>query len=242
MGELYADDPGRAAEAVAARAHLLLAMSGAAGTPLCETLENEGFVVGCVEQPAQIVARVQAEAPDLLVLDARTHRYNYLAVCDDVRGLLGDLPILVLLPTRDPVQLQRALDHKVDDCLVTPFGRNEVCVRVRVLLSRRRHQEVCTLPNLTIHPAERQVTVNGTRQHLTRIEVALISALARHVGRVLSRERLAFLVWGDEGVGDLRVVDAHISRLRRKLLRCGLAAACLQNVRGVGYLFRPDGA
>ena len=49
-------------------------------------------------------------------------------------------------------------------------------------------------------------------------------------------------MWGDEGVGDLRVVDAHISRLRRKLLRCGLAAACLQNVRGVGYLFRPDGA
>jgi len=184
---------------------------------------------------------VASDRPDLLILDTRYYRYNYLAICDALRRQADDLPVLVLLPMRDADLLYHTLDHGADDCLTVPFSHADVVVRVRVLLRRRRQQQ--TLPissHLIINKSERQATVNEMPLKLTAIEFDLLAVLADHPRVVMSREQLVALVWGDADAENCRLVDSHICRLRKKMQDSGLTHDGIHSVRSIGYIFRPD--
>jgi DNA-binding response OmpR family regulator len=94
---------------------------------------------------------------------------------------------------------------------------------------------VVRLADLEVDEDTREVRVDGAVVDLTRTEFDLLAALASRPGRVLQRETLLREVWRTEWAGSLRLVEAHMSNLRRKLQAAGLSAAEIRTVRGVGY-------
>jgi two-component system response regulator QseB len=119
-----------------------------------------------------------------------------------------------------------------DDYLLKPFDLDELIARVRALL--RRHAgaatSVMTAGSLTLDPVQRSVTRDGVELSLTAKEFALLEALLRRPGAVLSRERLEESIygWGEE-IGS-NAVEVHLHNLRRKV-----GSDLIRNVRGVGY-------
>ncbi len=227
-----------------ADSRVLLAMSGSLAAALRAHLHAEGFALETVDMATQIVPSARRMLPDLLVLDARFRAFDILAVLDNLRFALEALPILVLLPTRETGQILRVLDQGADDCLALPFSLAELVMRMRVLLRRhrRQQQQQRQFPHFEIRPDEHQVLVDGQSVQLTALEFHLLDVLSSRPGVVMPRDRLVNLVWGDEWAGDYRVVDSHISRLRRKLTRTAHADCPVRSVHGVGYVFRPDAA
>ena len=88
---------------------------------------------------------------------------------------------------------------------------------------------------LTVDPARRESHLDGRELTLTALEFELLHTLARHAGQVLSREQLVEQVWGYDYLGDLRVVDAAVKRLRAKLRQTAPQLDIIVTVRGVGY-------
>ena len=91
----------------------------------------------------------------------------------------------------------------------------------------------------SLHPGARRATLEGAELHFTQIEFDLMVELASHPREALSREHLQRAVWGENSVGDARVVDVHIRNIRKKLKSTSQPFEPITSVRGVGYRFDP---
>jgi DNA-binding response OmpR family regulator len=128
-----------------------------------------------------------------------------------------------------------------DDYVVKPFSVRELMARVRSVLRRsalRPEEAVAEMLRsgpLAMDGGRREARWGEVLLPLTTLEFDLLSALARHAGRVLTREQLLDQVWGTDYYGDSRVVDAAIKRLRAKLRHAVAGAHAIATVRGLGY-------
>jgi len=129
-----------------------------------------------------------------------------------------------------------------DDYVTKPFGAKELVARVKAVLRRRREgpgpedgTEVLRLEGLTIDLARHEVLRDGETVGLTALDFELLAALASAPGRVFTRRQLLERVWGWDHVGDDRLVDVHIRKLRRALSDDAADARFIATVRGVGY-------
>jgi DNA-binding response OmpR family regulator len=133
------------------------------------------------------------------------------------------------------------LELGADDYVVKPFSVRELMARVRNVLRRTSggdtsiSTEVIHVGRLRIDAARRDVFAGDVEVKLTLLEFEILHLLARHVGQVFSREQLLEQVWGYDYLGDLRVVDAVIKRLRAKLREAAPDADWIMTVRGIGY-------
>jgi DNA-binding response OmpR family regulator len=130
------------------------------------------------------------------------------------------------------------LDFGVDDYVVKPFSPREVVARVRALLRRTGVQDDIRIGDLRVDLRGHQATIQGEPLDLSKLEFTLLSALAQHAGMAWSRERLLERVWGLDFPGTERVVDVHITNLRKKLGDTSDPSRYIETVRGVGYRFR----
>jgi DNA-binding response OmpR family regulator len=139
----------------------------------------------------------------------------------------------------------RALEKGADDYVTKPFHATELVARIKALLRRARPGEQASpslrWEGLEVFLEERRVTVKGEPVPLSTMEFDLLAALMQRPRRVLSRNELVDLVWGEDFYGELRLVDTHIYRLREKLSQAGLPDCPITTIRGVGYAFRPEG-
>jgi DNA-binding response OmpR family regulator len=134
------------------------------------------------------------------------------------------------------------LEVGADDYVTKPFGAKELVARVRAVLRRSRgvpaagsRDEVIRLEGLEIDPGRREVTRDGEPAVLTALEFDLLAALASSPGRVFTRRQLLERVWGWDHVGDDRIVDVHVRKLRRALGDDATDPRFIATVRGVGY-------
>jgi two-component system response regulator MtrA len=201
-------------------------------------LEAEGASTG--EEALDVLARDQAF--DLLILDLMLPGIDGLEVCRRVRRQ-SNLPVLMLTAKSEVDDIVTGLELGADDYVVKPFEGAELLARVRAAV-RRQHMDPpaprMTIGPLTVDPAAFRAELHGQRLDLTAMEFRLLLELVRHAGQVMTREMLLDLVWGYDFLGDSRLVDMAVKRLRDKLGEDGRAPRFLSTVRGVGYRFERD--
>jgi DNA-binding response OmpR family regulator len=193
---------------------------------------------------AEALERALGEEIDLVVLDIILPEVDGLEVCRRLRTKT-DVPILMLSAKTDEVDKVVGLELGADDYLTKPFSPRELVARVRALLRRAdtvgvgpAPPAVLEFPGLVVDAESRTVTVAGEDVHLTRKEFDLLFCLASQPKRVFSRAEILAEVWRDDSSdSDLRTVDTHVKRLRRKLTGGETQHWRLETVWGVGYKF-----
>jgi len=198
-----------------------------------------------VRRHADGAAAVAAAAwPDLVILDlGLPGGLDGLAVLDGLRRR-PDVAVLVLTARGEPADRIRGLEAGADDYVCKPFDTEEVLARVRALLRRAGHAagECLTAGDLRVDRARYTVSVRGQDVALSPREVELLFVLLQAGARALTRGQLLDRVWGVDADVDPRVVDAYVTRLRRKLAEAwgdqGTVPWEIGTVWGVGYRFR----
>jgi DNA-binding response OmpR family regulator len=217
-------------------------------------LERAGHTVVEAATGLEALSRLEADAPDLVVLDVAMPELDGWQTLERIRDL-SDVPVLMLTARAGELDKVRGLRGGADDYVTKPFGRQELLARVEALLRRTTGPpEVRAAYEdgaLRIDYVSREVSVigeggeqraGGRQVQLTPLEFKLLSAFVRHPNETLSRRRLLELVWGDvDGFGGDQV-KLYVGYLRRKLGWGPSDGGPLETVRGFGYRYRPPAA
>jgi len=208
-------------------------------------LEREGFRVREAADGYQALDLIQAEPPDLIVLDLMLPGMDGLTLIQHLRQDRS-IPIVMLTAKGEPSYRIRGLDLGADDYITKPFDPREVVSRVRAVLRRAggappaQAGKAVEFPRIKIDPGTRSVVVEQKTVNLTVKEFDLLYYFARHPGQVFTRAQLLAQVWGDELYTDPSTVTVHIRRLREKIESDPGQPRHILTVWGVGYKFVGD--
>ncbi|AFY29864.1 response regulator [Cyanobium gracile] len=213
-------------------------------------LGEQGYEVRCMGDGAQLMARLQGQRPDLLVLDLMLPGDDGLSLLRRLRDGADDLPVLMLTARADAVDRIIGLEQGADDYLAKPFLPRELTARIEAVLRRRGtlpgglpqpDGERIAFGDLEVDLAARTLERLGEALTITGGEFALLAAFVQHPHRPLSRERLIELARGPGSDTDSRSMDVQVSRLRRLIEPEPARPRYVQTVWGYGYVFVPDG-
>ncbi len=209
------------------------------------TLTNHGY--GFVEAATAVegIAQVTAKKPDLIILDLGLPDLDGLEVTRRLREWTT-LPIIVLTARGQEEDKVAALDAGADDYLTKPFGVNELLARIRVALRHAGRTDeggeeaVLATGELRIDLSRRQVFVGEQEIHLTPTEYKLLTTLARHAGKVVTRTQLLREVWGPGYEEDSNLLRVHMVQLRHKLEADATRPRYIMTELGVGYRLKVE--
>jgi DNA-binding response OmpR family regulator len=203
---------------------------------LTRGLQEEGFVLDVAFSAEEGDAMACSTTYDLIVLDWRLPGADGVSLCRELRRQKVQTPIL-MLTARDALSDRVAgLNSGADDYLTKPFAFEELLARIHALLRRSEltRPVVLSFADLELDPVKHRVTRAGARIELTQKEYAILEALMRRAGDIVTRSRLAEHVWDNEQIDLDNLIDAHIRNLRRKIDLPGSQAIVL-TVRGRGF-------
>lgn len=210
-------------------------------TSLTRALTFQNYNVTAVNDGAQALEAVDAQLPDLVILDVSMPHVDGLTACRMIREKYRSLPILMLTARHEISDRVAGLDAGADDYVVKPFALEELSARVRSMLRRTHVTEetqnlvvadlVLDLRSRTAHRGNRELI-------LTKTEFDLLELLMQNVGIVLERDMLYDRIWGFNFETGSRSLDVYIGYLRRKTEEGG-ESRILHTIRGVGYIVRP---
>jgi DNA-binding response OmpR family regulator len=181
--------------------------------------------------------------PDLVLLDLRLPDISGFEVCRQLRQH-SIVPIIMVTAQTDTHDLVAGLEAGADDYVTKPVVAKELAARIRAALRRTQLVEpgsiaggahIQRLGGVELDRQLNVVSKNGIELSLTKTEFNLLCEFADHPGMVMSRDQLLERVWGYEYLGDSRLVDAHIRRLRVKIEDQPMNPTIIQTVHGMGY-------
>ena len=212
-------------------------------TALRLALEDEGYTVREAKDGADGLAKFAEITPDLVLLDLRLPDISGFEVCRQLRQH-SIVPIIMVTAQTDTHDLVAGLEAGADDYVTKPVVAKELAARIRAALRRTHLVEPTSVVTATLVSRfgdvelNRQLSVvskNGIELSLTKTEFNLLCEFADHPGMVMSRDQLLERVWGYEYLGDSRLVDAHIRRLRVKIEDQPMNPSIIHTVHGMGY-------
>ncbi len=205
-------------------------------------LEAAGYTTRVFSEGAQVIAAAEKAQPALFVLDIMLPDGDGLDLCRAIRRSpkLAGSSIIFLTAKAEETDRVVGLELGADDYVTKPFSPRELMARVKAVL--RRHDQpatevTITAGDLTIDPGAVKVTVSAREVDLSATEFRLLEFLARHPGRVYSREQLLDAVWRETRFVTPRSVDVYVRRIREKIETDPENPAFIVTVRGSGYRF-----
>jgi two-component system phosphate regulon response regulator PhoB len=205
-------------------------------------LEAAGYTVRVYPTTANIVADAERQAPSLFLLDIMVPGGDGLEVCRRLRqhAALSTVPIIFVTARASENDRVLGLELGADDYLTKPFATRELVARVKAVLRRFERPtapSVLKFDTIEIDASAMQLRVGGELTTTTATEFRLLDYLARHPGRVFSRDHLLDAVWGDARFVTPRSVDVYVRRIREKIEADPELPRYLKTVRGAGYRF-----
>jgi two-component system response regulator MprA len=209
---------------------------------LRRTLAYEGFHVATAADGNAALAHVQAQRPDVIVLDWMMPGLDGIGVIKQLRAA-DDKTLILMLTARDAVEDRvEGLEHGADDYLVKPFAPSELLARIHALLRRSplpSEDEPLSYAGLYLNPVTRETRRGERSFDLTSKEFDLFQYLLRHPRQVMHRDQILQQVWGYDFGGDDNVLEVYIGYLRKKT-EAGGEPRVIQTVRAVGYVLREE--
>ncbi len=212
-------------------------------------LLKEGYQVASVASGEEALNSVEAQTPDLILLDVMLPGMDGLTVCQRLRSspMTADVAIMMLTAKSEEADIIRGLNIGATDYVTKPFSPKVLLARVRAVLRRKQAvetaeesdveecDEVIEMHGMLVHPGRHEVRVDGMPVSLSSTEFRVLYFLASRPGWVFSRQQILDGVHGDNYAITDRAVDVQIVGLRKKL---GDAGKYIETVRGVGYRFK----
>ena len=206
---------------------------------LAERLSSEDFTIEAAHDGLQGLERALSKEHALVILDLMLPGMGGLDVLRRLRAQ-SPVPVLVLTARGEDVERILGLEIGADDYLPKPFNPRELIARIRAILRRTRSTatpaDSLVVGNIRLDPAAREAWLHGALLDLTSVEFTLLETFLHNAGRIVTRERLTETVLGRKLGSFDRVVDVHVSNLRKKL-GGAQEGEWIKAVRGSGYLF-----
>lgn len=209
---------------------------------IVRNLEARGYEALGAATGLEALALFQQREPDLVILDLMMPSMDGLETCERLRER-SIVPILVVTALGEERDRVRALNAGADDCLVKPFGVDEMLARVGAVLRRaswsddRSTRPSITFLDVTLDPEAMRVTFRDEPLQLTSIEYRLLDCFLANRGKVLSHEYLLRSVWGPDYGDEAEYLRVYVGRLRGKLEDEARNPTYLHTEHGLGYRF-----
>lgn len=207
---------------------------------LCQGLRELGMAVDAVGDGHDAVAAAEAASYDVIVLDVMLPGSDGYEVARTLRRRRVPTRVLMLTGRAAVDDRVEGLDAGADDYLSKPFAFKELVARIRALTRRdlADRSRVLSAGTIRLDTGARLLTVGGLPVDLTAKECAVLEFFMLHRGQVLTKEQVLDNVWSWDAEVATNLVEAYVSRIRRKLVVAG-AADPWSTLRGAGYRFDP---
>ena len=210
-------------------------------------LKASGYGVLTANSGAEALEQVEAQEPDLVVLDVLMPKKDGFETLRELRAS-NSVPVIILSAKEAETDKIKGLKLGADDYLAKPFSPDELVARIEAVRRRmvstqdRKVVESVTLGRMSINLNKHAVTVNKKEIQLTRIEWLLLSELARNAGKLMTYGELLTKIWGPEYRDDVQILRTWISRLRQKIERDPDQPAIIRTIPKTGYIIDQSSA
>ncbi len=203
-------------------------------------LSRLGYAVRAAGTGEEGLLLLQESKPDLVVLDVVLPGIDGFQVCRRIRAA-GTTPVIMLTARGDDFDVVAGLEAGADDYVVKPARPSVLDARIRAVLRRMpgAGEDMREFGELRIDTSSLTVALRGEQVPLTPTEMRLLLTISRAPGRVFSRQQLLEQVWEHDYLGDSRLVDNCVQRLRAKIEADAANPVYVQTVRGFGHRFGP---
>jgi DNA-binding response OmpR family regulator len=206
---------------------------------LTNDLKLEGYEVEVARDGETAALKGQQPELDLILLDVMLPRKDGFEVCRELRRAGVRTPIILLTARTQEAEKVMGLELGADDYVTKPFSPKELRARIRAALRRAAGglPDTCRFGEVEVDFQRCELRRRGKPVEVTALELKLLEAFVRARGRALTRERLLNEVWGPGTFITDRVVENHVTRLRKKIEAKPAKPRYLISVRGIGYRF-----
>jgi len=199
---------------------------------IADYAQAAGYAPAVFGDGAQALAAIRRAPPALVVLDLMLPGMDGLALCRAIRAF-SSVPIVMVTARVEEVDRLLGLETGADDYLCKPFSPRELMARIKAIL--RRSGTPAAAPALVLDEAARRIALHGQALELTPSEYAILAALARRPGQVLSRAQLLDAARADNLDATDRAIDSHVKNLRRKMDAVAPGLEPIRSIYGLGY-------
>ena len=206
-------------------------------------LEARGYQVLLAGDGEEAIKVIEAELPDLILLDIMMPKMDGFTVCRQLREWT-EIPIIMLTARDSETDKVKCLDAGADDYLTKPFSLKELLSRVKAILRRSKSsldsvmQPKYIYDDLEVDVARNRVFLSGKEINLGPTEYKILAYLAINAGKVITPDQLLLKIWGEDYFGNNHIVQVGMARLRKSLQDNGRQPKYIQTRNGIGYLLK----
>ncbi|HEY5561862.1 MAG TPA: response regulator transcription factor [Clostridiaceae bacterium] len=201
------------------------------------------FSVSEAESGEEALEKIKADPPDIVILDVMLPGIDGFKVCEIVRMEHKEIGIIMLTAKSQDMDKIIGLEFGADDYMTKPFNPLELVARTKALLRRlKSDKEEAFLynPPFKLDISAQRIFKDGKELDLTPTEFLLMKVFMKNPGKALSRDELLNVIWGKNYIGDPKIVDVNIRRLRNKIEQISSKPIFIETVWGFGYRWRED--